>query len=110
MDGGQAELAQARRQLWLLLVVNVFCAVIQVAESAWIATLDKESGGEAHAGECLDRGDSGATIEFLRIVLRLIAFCLPVWAIVYVFYYLPRRQLRRFSSSMDVAFDELAEV
>ena len=109
MDGGQAELAQARRQLWLLLVVNVFCAVIQVAESAWIASLGAGAGGDAHAGECLDRGDAGATVEFLRIVLRLIAFCLPVWAIVYVFYYLPRRQLRRFSESFDVAFDQLAE-
>src|SRR5690606_33118339 len=91
MSGAQQHVLVKRRELWILLIVNTFAAFIQVASDAWLQHM------YGLTGSCTSLETENQEIG--RICLTLIAFDLPVWAGLLVFFWFPRHQL---SSELDI--------
>ena len=91
MSGAQQAVLQRRRELWILLLVNTFCAVLQLGADAWLQDMYRR-GKDCHVFQT--DGE-----EFLRIVLRVGSYLTPPLATIVVFYWLPRRQ---FDNALDI--------
>lgn len=103
MGPEQGELVQKRKQLWSLLLVNVASSIFLIVFDVYRLSIYDPN------GECqiVPEGDESAVVQLLRFCMRMIAFLIPVWNTLYVFWYIERRQ---FTTQMDVSLDGYSEL
>lgn len=80
-----AEVAQQRWQLVMLLAVNSGSAIFQLISDVVIR------GAKAEYGSCALHGVEDGGLQFGVILLRILSYVVPVWGLLYVFFWLPRR-------------------
>lgn len=98
LEGDQAALVQRRHQVTVLLTANTVGAIFQLALDIYQRFMF-----EAQQDCIVLTKDDAAGAQLLQILLQLLSTLLPVWVLLYVFYWVPRHQ---YDTNLDVDLPE----
>ncbi|DBA00323.1 TPA: hypothetical protein N0F65_001518 [Lagenidium giganteum] len=91
-----AELEQSHHQLWILLLFNMISTMSQLLVDVYVTY---GVVGSRTCNSMFFEDGSGVFEQTLRLAISLVSYVLPNWAIIYVFFLLPRFQ---FSTALDL--------
>jgi len=96
VSGGQHQLTMRRKQLYTLLVVNAVGSVVQMSYGAYVQSRSAGDGAGSQGSDCHPAGTSGeAETEMIKLLFNMLSYSVPVWAALYVFYWVPRHQYQK---------------